>query len=112
MTIIVKQELCLGLIKMITPADKPTILFTLQQGANTYRIETYTNAYSSLMTLIVDKLSPMGFGMCCGMGSCGTCLVQITYAGSKAKVPVLACDMSVNDELANAIIYMPELRYY
>ena len=96
---------------MMMPGNKPTILFTVQQGANSYRMETYTNAYPSLMTLIADKLSPMGFGLCCGMGSCGTCLVQITYAGSKAKISVLACDLSINDELANAVVYLPEQFY-
>jgi 2Fe-2S ferredoxin len=39
---------------------------------------TRPHEYRSLMHLITDKLLLDGFGECCGMGKCGTCIVEIT----------------------------------
>jgi aerobic-type carbon monoxide dehydrogenase small subunit (CoxS/CutS family) len=63
------------------------------------------------MSLIADYLAIPGFGLCCGMGSCGTCVVQIASAYSQAKRNVMACAILVNDELANMIIIIPDKIY-
>ncbi|PRY55545.1 2Fe-2S iron-sulfur cluster protein [Arcticibacter pallidicorallinus] len=90
---------------------RKTILFTLHYASEAYSIQVMPNEYYSLMTLIADKLAIPGFGLCCGMGSCGTCLVQIAHAQSKAKANVLACDIRVDDSLANAVIIIPDTRF-
>ena len=88
-----------------------TILFTLHYAGATYPIKAMPNEYYSLMTLISDKLAIPGFGLCCGMGSCGTCLVQIANPYSKLKTNVLACDIRVNDDLANVEVIISDNRY-
>jgi ferredoxin len=42
--------------------------------------------------------------LCCGMGSCGTCLVQISNGYHRGVKNVLACAVSINDELSNALV--------
>ena len=74
-------------------------------------MQTNHNAYPSLMSLVCDYLGPAGFGLCCGMGSCGTCVVQINHPGSQVNRSVLACDVAINDELANANIIVPDRIY-
>lgn len=91
--------------------DKPTILFTLHYCGEAYPVQTYQNEHPSLMSLICDILGPPGFGLCCGMGSCGTCVVQISNPGSAIKRPVLACGVPVNDELANVNVIVPDRVY-
>jgi len=88
-----------------------TILFTLHYAGAAYPIQAMPNEYYSLMTLISDKLAIPGFGLCCGMGSCGTCLVQIANPYSKLKTNVLACDIRVNDDLANVEVIISDNRY-
>lgn len=90
---------------------RKTILFTLQYAGEAHSIQVIPNEYYSLMTLIADKLAIPGFGLCCGMGSCGTCLVQIADAQSKATVNVLACDIRVDDSLANVEVIIPDIRF-
>ncbi|WP_183558891.1 2Fe-2S iron-sulfur cluster-binding protein [Mucilaginibacter sp. SP1R1] len=90
---------------------KNTILLTLYYRNESYQVQTNTKQYHSLMTLILDHLAIPGFGLCCGMGSCGTCLVQISNAHSSFKQTVLACGIQINDELANAHIFIPDNVY-
>lgn len=54
--------------------------------------------YFSLMSLICNYLVISGFGLCCGMGSCGSCLVEID--GYRT----LSCAIAVNDDLVGAKI--------
>jgi aerobic-type carbon monoxide dehydrogenase small subunit (CoxS/CutS family) len=78
--------------------EKNTILFTLIYKGEEYQVQTRERQYFSLMTLISDYLTIPGFGLCSGMGSCGTCLVDIDGTST------LACEIPVNDDLANTRI--------
>lgn len=78
--------------------EKNTIILTLVYKDEEYQVQTREKQYFSLMTLISDYLGIPGFGLCCGMGSCGTCLIEIDGNFT------LACEVPVNDELANTRI--------
>jgi len=91
--------------------EKTTILFTLFHKGERYPVQTFPNQYYSLMTLISDQLAIPGFGLCCGMGSCGTCVVQIANKYSGPKQQVLSCGTLVNDDLANTQIIIPDVIY-
>ncbi|MGZ3758189.1 MAG: hypothetical protein ACXVAY_17120 [Mucilaginibacter sp.] len=93
------------------PADELNIQLTLIYRGETYRINTYTNEYYSLMTLISDHLAISGFGLCCGMGSCGTCMVELANKYSSIARFVMACNIPINDELANTQITIADQRY-
>ncbi|WP_419701615.1 2Fe-2S iron-sulfur cluster-binding protein [Mucilaginibacter sp. NFX135] len=86
------------------PVTENTIRFKVAYQGHITEVQTYPNQYYSLMTLISDQLAIPGFGLCCGMGSCGTCLVQISNGYHHGVKNVLACAVSVNDELANALV--------
>lgn len=88
-----------------------TINLTLHYLGEEHRVQTNRTRHHSLMTLIVDELAIPGFGLCCGMGSCGTCLVQIAHQQSQVKRPVLACSMMINDDLANVDVFVPDRVY-
>ena len=87
------------------------IMLTLQHRDVSQMVQTAQGQYHSLMPLVADHLAIPGFGLCCGMGSCGTCLVHISSARSDVKKSVLACDVLINDELANKIILIPDKIY-
>lgn len=93
------------------PVDERNISLTIIYKDESYPIQTYLNEYGSLMTLISDHLAIAGFGLCCGMGSCGTCLVTITSKYTSVSRSVMACDMQINDELSNTQITISEQRY-
>ncbi|SDT42855.1 hypothetical protein SAMN05216490_3445 [Mucilaginibacter mallensis] len=93
------------------PSDKSNIPLTLVYKGEYYPIRTYVNEYCSLMTLVSNRLAIPGFGLCCGMGSCGTCMVMMGSKHSSISRPVLACDIQVDDELSNTQINIPETRY-
>lgn len=80
------------------------ILFTLVYNNEDVQVQTSRNRYYSLMGLISDYLEIPGFGLCSGMGSCGTCLVTIDG------IRELACAISVDDELANTRIVVQQVR--
>jgi aerobic-type carbon monoxide dehydrogenase small subunit (CoxS/CutS family) len=86
------------------PTNENVILFKVAYQGHITEVCTYPNQYYSLMTLISDQLAIPGFGLCSGMGSCGTCLVQISNGYHQGVKNVLACDVQVNDELANALV--------
>ncbi|MCW3092501.1 MAG: 2Fe-2S iron-sulfur cluster binding protein [Ferruginibacter sp.] len=92
-------------------SEKNTIIFTLVYLGKEYPVHTYRNEYHSLMVLIADYLSLPGFGLCSGMGSCGTCMVEIKENYSPYTRHTLSCDVRVNDELANTIITIAEANY-
>jgi aerobic-type carbon monoxide dehydrogenase small subunit (CoxS/CutS family) len=87
--------------------DQRTILFVLVYKNEEYPVQVADGQYHSLMSLISDQLGIPGFGLCCGMGSCGTCLVTIYPAGWQT----FACAVAVNDELANVRVLIEEARY-
>jgi aerobic-type carbon monoxide dehydrogenase small subunit (CoxS/CutS family) len=78
--------------------EMKTIHFSLVVNGEEYQIQTFCSEYHSLMTLISDRVNLADFGLCSGMGSCGTCDLQIDG------VMVLACETAVNDSLANTRI--------
>jgi aerobic-type carbon monoxide dehydrogenase small subunit (CoxS/CutS family) len=71
-------------------------------------IQVYPNEYYSLMTLISDHLAIPGFGLCCGMGSCGTCVVDLCDKYTKSKRTVFSCGTMINDTLANIEVCIPD----
>ena len=83
-------------------SEKNTILFTLVYKNEDVQVQTRRNHYYSLMSLISDYLDSLGFGLCSGMGSCGTCVVEIDGIRN------LSCGIAVNDELANTRIVIQE----
>lgn len=87
------------------------ITLTLQYQGEAYPVSTFNNEYYSLMSLISAHLGIVGFGLCCGMGSCGTCLVEIGAKYSIAARFALACDIRVDDELSNMQIIIADQRY-
>jgi hypothetical protein len=89
--------------------EKNTIIFTLIFRGMEYPVQTRRNQYYSLMTLISERLALPGFGLCSGMGSCGTCMVEIRENYSGRKRFVLSCDVQINDDLANTIIIVEEV---
>lgn len=91
--------------------EKKTIQLTLVYLDESHRIQTDTRSYHSLMTLISDHLAIPGFGLCSGMGSCGTCVVQLADSASSLKRPVLACRVQINDMLSNSHIFIPDKVY-
>lgn len=87
---------------------KNDLLFTLMHKGKMYKVYTHLHQYYRLMTLISDYLGIPGFGICCGMGSCGTCMVEICEPYGKNGRHTLACDICVNDDLANTFIIIPD----
>ncbi|WP_184547907.1 2Fe-2S iron-sulfur cluster-binding protein [Mucilaginibacter sp. FT3.2] len=90
---------------------KITIQLTLAYLGENYRVQIDPAQYHSLMTLISDHLAVPGFGLCCGMGSCATCLVEIAEAKTSFKRPALACGLQINDELSNTFVFIPDKIY-
>lgn len=90
---------------------KKMIQLTLVYLGENYRVQIEPGQFHSLMTLISDHLAIPGFGLCCGMGSCGTCLVEIAESQASLKRPVLACGMPVNDELSNTFVFIGDSMY-
>lgn len=88
-----------------------TIIFNIIYRGETYTVPTYPNQYHSLMILVSDQLAVPGFGLCYGMGSCGTCLVHLHHKHNSIKKPVLACAIQVDDQLANTIVTVPDKAY-
>jgi ferredoxin len=86
-------------------------MLDVYHGGRQYRLQTYRNEHPSLMALISHCLDIPGFGLCSGMGSCGTCRVTIEGPGYLPEGAFLACDIQVNDYLANTGITIPDSRY-
>ncbi|MBC7537162.1 MAG: 2Fe-2S iron-sulfur cluster binding domain-containing protein [Ferruginibacter sp.] len=93
------------------PLGKGNIIITFIYKGDSYIIHTYANEYSNLMTLISDRLAIPGFGLCCGMGSCGTCIVEIGSQYTSITKPVLSCDIRVNNELSNKHVTIADQPY-
>lgn len=83
------------------------LFFTLIYKGEEYRVQTFSHQYYSLMTLISDYLAISGFCICSGMGSCGTCLVDISMNNSSSVKTSLACEVQLNDDLSNVTITIP-----
>jgi hypothetical protein len=61
------------------------------------------------MNLISQHLAIPGFGLYSGMGSCGTCVVDICDKYSKSSRSEFSCAILINDTIANTEIHVPEL---
>jgi aerobic-type carbon monoxide dehydrogenase small subunit (CoxS/CutS family) len=92
-------------------AEKVPLQLTLVYLGESYRVQINPAQYHSLMTVISDHLAIPGFGLCCGMGSCGTCLVSIAEFFTSLKRPMLACGIQVNDDLSNIYVFIPDKIY-
>ncbi|MBE7170831.1 MAG: 2Fe-2S iron-sulfur cluster binding domain-containing protein [Williamsia sp.] len=91
--------------------EKNMILFTLVYEHETYQVQTRPGAYYTLMTLISDRLGIPGFGLCSGMGSCGTCRVSICEKRSPIQQSMLSCGVPMDDELSGTTITIPAAVY-
>jgi ferredoxin len=87
------------------------IIFTIICSGIEYHVHTYENEYYSLMNLISDYAGIAGFGLCSGMGSCGTCFVEICEKINDSKKNVLSCGIKIDDELCNVEITILESVY-
>ena len=56
------------------------------------------------MNLISVHLGIINFGVYNGVGSCGTCLVEIGGKMPAIKKTALACGIKIDDELSNVTI--------
>ena len=92
-------------------SEENTIMLTLVFEGKEYQIQTNKNQYHTLMTLIADHLSILGFGLCCGMGSCGTCMVKISEKHSSIERITLSCEVQISDELVNTKITIAKSDY-
>ena len=91
--------------------EENMIMLTLVFDGKEYRIQTKRNQYHTLMTLIADHLAILSFGLCSGMGSCGTCLVKISEKYSPIERFALSCEVQISDELANSKITIEKSDY-
>lgn len=87
----------------IDPDHFPSIEFTIFCEGEEHRVRAYPNEYRDLRELIVDQFNLDTFGQCGGNGRCATCMVQINNAPEQ-----LSCRVSVDDDLANAIVSVTE----
>ncbi|MEP6748486.1 MAG: hypothetical protein ABJB86_12215 [Bacteroidota bacterium] len=88
--------------------NKNTICFTLIVDNTAFRIQIFLHQYHSLMTLISEYTGKPGFGICSGMGSCGTCRVDICGTFTLNSKSVLSCDTMIEDELSGITVIVPE----
>jgi hypothetical protein len=62
--------------------------------------------YFSLMSLIVDKIPVQNFGICSGMGSCGTCAVSVYDCNGKFRKTTLSCQIRLDHDLDDSRIVL------
>lgn len=86
--------------------EKKIILFNLWYKNELYPIQVSRSEFRTLMNLISCHLAILSFGICTGVGRCGTCMVTICAQNERRST--LSCDVSINDELANANIIVSE----
>lgn len=75
------------------------IEFTLVWKDTTTPVHIQAGAFHSLMGLISAKLAIPGFGICNGMGSCGTCALRIVTPSTGISRRVLSCSVPVDTSL-------------
>ncbi|MCC6258234.1 MAG: hypothetical protein IT254_07930 [Chitinophagaceae bacterium] len=87
-------------------SEENTIQFTLHFKDESIAITTLKNKHHSLMSLISDQLAIPGFGLCCGMGSCGECRVRIQKKEGIPGIEVQSCGVAINEELNQTEIFI------
>ncbi len=94
------------------PGNEPDNLsFTLVFNDEQYAVHTSVHASVSLMGLIAGRLGLPGFGLCSGMGSCGTCRVSICDKRDRVQGEALSCMLTINQSLNGCFIILPEIFY-
>jgi len=68
------------------------------------RVRVRPSEFHSLMGLISSKLAIPGFGICNGMGSCGTCYVRIDDEQGRGEMRLLSCAVPVNELLHRKLL--------
>jgi hypothetical protein len=84
--------------------EENNLKFTLLFKEMEFLVRTRRHEYFSLMSLISDRLSLPDFGICSGMGSCGTCIVEISPKNTDLKRSFLSCEVQVDEALENVAI--------
>ena len=97
------------------------LVFTLVSAGQEHRLQSHVGEYRNLRDLISDKLFLDNFGECGGMVRCATCLVEVhgidaamnrnepatlSKAGIIQSNVRLACQIPVDDDLANTIVIL------
>lgn len=90
----------------MSSSEENTISFILHYKEESIAIIIDKNKYHSLMSLISDQLAIPGFGLCCGMGSCGECRVRIQKKEGTTGIVVQSCGVAINEELNQAEIFI------
>jgi aerobic-type carbon monoxide dehydrogenase small subunit (CoxS/CutS family) len=85
------------------------IRFTVIHSNSSVNIGIEKNEYFSLLTLISEKFQIPGFGLCNGMGSCGTCMVRIKYKGNTSCFYLQACQIACDELLDGAEVSILEV---
>lgn len=109
------------------PSPKNHIVFTILHSGGEYNMQTFRGEYRDLKSLIQDRLYLDGFGECGGMGRCATCMVEICGLKGEAALMKrnehitlgrlgpgdpdvrLACQIPIDDSLANVVIRIWEI---
>jgi ferredoxin, 2Fe-2S len=102
------------------------IFIRIKYGNALFEVETYINEYRNLMLLLRDQLILDEFGVCGGMGRCGTCVINtenikgdsankdrnepvtLTKMGLDISTFRLSCQLLINDDLNGAVIEIIE----
>lgn len=93
----------------MTPKNE--IIFTVVYDKDEYIIQASKDKYFSLMDAISQHLAIDCFGICSGMGSCGTCMVNIDTERCESSEYRLACSIKIDNDLANKIIIICDYNY-
>lgn len=91
--------------------QRNNIIFTLVYRKEEYIIQTRVGQYFSLMDAISQNLMIECFGICSGMGSCGTCMVKMKMPQSKLYEYKLSCGVNIDYSICNKIITVFNNRY-
>lgn len=93
--------------------EKRTLQLRIQLDTEEiYTVHTYAKEYASLMDLIAGTCQLPRFGLCSGVGRCGTCLVEICAAGALLPDHRLSCETVVDLSLSNAVIHVSQRKAY
>ena len=110
--------------------EREEIVFTIFYNKENQVVKTYRNEYRNLMALIKDRIYPLFFGECGGMGRCGTCLINITGLSDNlrdsyrkeqstlSKMGIsdptvrLSCQVQIDDDLNDTVVEVLDDDYY
>lgn len=87
------------------------IIFTLVYNEEEHIIQTRVGEYFSLMDVISQNLMLDCFGICSGMGSCGTCMVKMNMPQIEPCEYKLSCAVDIDYDICNKVVTIPNDRY-